>query len=65
MRANQDDESQFLKNESSYEPQVIKWQILSRAQAEIRGGAACVRRAGGLGTEKRLMAPVHPLGGHL
>lgn len=35
------------------------------AHAESRGGSACVRRAGGLGTECGLMAPVHPLGGHL
>jgi len=37
---------------------------LSRgAQAKIRGTRLVFERAGGLGTECGLMAPVHPLGG--
>ena len=35
------------------------------AWAEIKGDLACVRRAGGLELRRGLVAPVHPLGGHL
>jgi hypothetical protein len=37
-----------------------------RTRAEIKGALSlCSLRAGGLGTESGLMAPVHPLGGEL